>query len=66
MTKIAAATLALEIEAKARIELAFCRGQIGACHRSTIAHLMPKFETQEEADAYTRGFVSTRNELTAE
>lgn len=66
MTKIDTLSAALTIEATARQEIAFCKGQIGRCHRKTIAHLMPKFETPEERDAYARGFADVEAKLTAE
>ncbi len=63
MTKIEATTATLKIEQKAREEIAFCRGQIARCHRNTIAHLMPKFESAEEVAAYERGFQDVANRL---
>lgn len=66
MTKLDTLSLAIQIEAQARVDVAFAKGKIAACHRATIAHLMPKFDTAEEAEAYTDGFNQTRAKFTAE
>lgn len=66
MTKLDTLSLAIHIEAGARTDLAAAKGKIAACHRATIAHLMPKFDTAEEAEAYIDAFQATRAEFTAE
>lgn len=65
MTKIDTLSLAIQIEASARVEIAKSKGAIAACHRATIAHLMPKFDTAEEAEAYTDAFQATRAKFAA-
>lgn len=65
MTKIDTLTAAIAIEQKARVAIADAKGQIAACHRATIAHLMPKFDTAEEGEAYAQAFQATRAKFEA-
>lgn len=65
MSKTEATVLSIAIEQAARVAIAAAKGQIAALHRNTIAGLMPRFETTEEADAYTDSFQGVRAQLAA-
>lgn len=63
MSKTETAVLAIRISEKAAQEIAFCKGQIAACHRTNKGNLIPKFDTDEELDAWNRGWDSAKAEL---
>lgn len=63
MSKTEAAALALHFAGEARVAIARAKGKLAACHRKTVAGLMPKFDTDEEADAWEEGFLDTRRQL---
>lgn len=65
MSKTEALVARVTLEQEAREAIAFAKGQIARCHRTTIAHLMPKFGTDGEAASYRRGFQDVEARLAA-
>lgn len=62
MTKIEATVAALQLAEKARIEIAFCKGQIAACHRTAVGDLLPKLG-DAETEAWHRGWADAKARL---
>lgn len=63
MSKTETLVLAISISEKAAREIAFCKGQIAACHRTNVGNLVPKFDTDEELAAWHKGWTSAKSQL---